>query len=174
MEYLFYAILVLVPSALVFGVAYFFIKKLSENRELIHAIETRRERNQYTMPMKVEAYQRLILFLERIHPNSIVMRVHNPLKNATLIQNELLEQIRSEYEHNIAQQMFVSPQAWDIVKRSKDELLQLIHITGKAMDANSSATDFSAKLFEHTAQINPFPTEIAIRFLKEEFQTAFK
>lgn len=174
MEYLFYAVLVLVPSALVFGVAYFFIQKLTQDKQLVHAGEMRKERQRHILPMKVEAYQRLILLLERIHPNSIVMRVHHPTKNAALMQHELLDQIRSEFEHNLAQQMFVSPQAWEMVKRSKDELLQLVHITGKAMEPDSSAMDFSAKLFEHTAQVTPFPTEIAIQFLKEEFQAMFK
>lgn len=174
MEYLFYAVLVLVPSGLVFGVAYFFIQKLTQDKQLMTLAEIKKDRHKHILPMKVEAYQRLILLLERIHPNSIVMRVHNPTKNATLIQNELLEQIRQEFEHNIAQQMFVSPQAWEMVKRSKDELLQLIHITGKAMEPDSTALDFSAKLFENTAQVNPFPTEIAIQYLKEEFQNLFK
>jgi hypothetical protein len=174
MEYLFYAVLVLVPSALVFGVAYFFIQKLTQDKQLIYAAEIRKERQRHILPLKVEAYQRLILLLERIHPNSMVMRVHNPAKNATLIQNEILEQIREEFEHNIAQQMFVSPQAWEMVKRSKDELLQLVHITGKFMEPHSTALDFSAKLFENTAQVNPFPTEIAIQYLKEEFQAMFK
>jgi len=174
MEYLFYAVLVIVPSAMVFGVAYFFIKQLTQNRQITVHSEMRKERQMHVLPMKVEAYQRLILFLERIHPNSMVMRVHNPAKNAVLIQHEILEQIRSEFEHNIAQQMFVSPQAWDMVKRSKDELVQLAHIAGKQMTDESSAMDYSAILFELTSQVNPFPTEIAISFLKEEFQGMFK
>lgn len=90
------------------------------------------------------------------------------------MQHELLEQIRSEFEHNIAQQMFVSHQAWEMVKRAKDEMIQLVHIAGQQMTVDSSSTDLSAKLFELTAQVNPFPTDIAIQFLKEEFQALFK
>ncbi len=174
MEYLFYAALVLVPSALVFGVAYFFINKLNDDRAISYSSELRKERQKHILPMKVEAYQRMILLLERIHPNSIVMRVHNPAKNATLMQHELLEQIRSEFEHNIAQQMFVSHKAWEMVKRSKDEMIQIVHIAGQQMTVDSTSTDLSAKLFELTAQVSPFPTEIAIQYLKEEFQTLFK
>lgn len=174
MEYLFYAVLVLVPSAMVFGVAYYFLNKVNKDKAFAYSAELRKDRQKHILPMKVEAYQRLILFLERIHPNSLVMRVHNPIKHATLMQNELLEQIRSEFEHNIAQQMFVSPQAWEMVKRSKDELIQLVHIAGKQMDSTSMATDLSAKIFELTAQVDPFPTEIAIKFVKDEFQSLFK
>ena len=174
MEYLFYAILVLVPSAMVFGVAYYFLNKVNTEKALAHSAEMRKDRQKHILPMKVEAYQRLILFLERIHPNSIVMRVHNPAKNATLMQHELLEQIRSEFEHNIAQQMFVSPQAWDMAKRAKDDVMQLVHIAGKQMEVSSTSTDMSAKMFELVAQVDPFPTDIAIRFLKEEFQSMFK
>jgi hypothetical protein len=174
MEYLFYLVLVLVPSAMVFGVAYYFLNKVNTDKALAHTAELRKDRQSHILPMKVEAYQRLILFLERIHPNSIVMRLHNPTKNATLMQHELLEHIRSEFEHNIAQQMFVSPKAWDMVKRAKDDVTQLVHISGKQMDVSSSATDLSSKLFELTAQVDPFPTDIATRFLKEEFQSMFK
>jgi ABC-type multidrug transport system fused ATPase/permease subunit len=174
MEYLFYAVLVIVPSAMVFGVAYYFLNKVNKDKAFVYSGDLRKDRQKHILPMKVEAYQRLILFLERIHPNSLVMRVHNPAKVATLMQHELLEQIRSEFEHNIAQQMFVSPQAWEMVKRSKDELIQLVHIAGKQMESTSMATDLSAKIFELTAQVDPFPTEIAIQFVKDEFQSLFK
>ena len=174
MEYLFYAVLVIIPSAMVFGVAYYFLNKVNRDQVMAYSADIRKERQKHILPMKVEAYQRMILLLERIHPNSIVMRVHNPAKVATLMQHELLEQISSEFEHNIAQQMFVSPQAWEMVKRSKDEVIQLVHIAGKQMDIDSTATDLSAKLFELSAQVSPFPTEIAIQFLKEEFQAMFK
>lgn len=174
MEYLFYLVLIIVPAAMVFGVAYYFLNKVNQDQVITHSAELRKERQKHILPMKVEAYQRLILFLERIHPNSIVMRLHNPAKNATLMQHELLEHIRSEFEHNIAQQMFVSPQAWDMVKRAKDDVTQLVHISGKQMDVSSTATDLSAKIFELTAQVDPFPTDITTRFLKEEFQSLFK
>ncbi len=173
MEHLMNALLMVVPALLVFGVAYFFISRLSEGKQLAIAADLRKDRQNYVLPMKLEAYQRLILLMERIHPNSIVMRVHLPTKNATLMQQEILEQIRTEFEHNIAQQMFVSHQAWEMAKKSKDEVMHLVQIAGKQMSPDSTAIDFSAKMFELTAQVEPFPTDITARFLKEEFQRLF-
>jgi tRNA U34 5-carboxymethylaminomethyl modifying GTPase MnmE/TrmE len=174
MEHLMTALLMLIPALLVFGVAYYFINKLAEGKQLSITADNRKERQKFILPMKVDAYQRLILLMERMHPNSLVMRVHLPTKNATLMQQEMLEQIRSEFEHNIAQQMYVSHKAWQMVKQTKEEVAQIIQIAGKQMTVDSTAMDLSAKIFEIAAQIDPFPTDITAHFLREEFQGIFK
>ena len=77
------------------------------------------ENAKFFLPHRVEAYQRIILFMERISPNSLVMRKFENGMKAKELQGELLSTIRSEFEHNIAQQIFISPQGWKMVKESK-------------------------------------------------------
>jgi hypothetical protein len=173
MDYLFYTVLIVVPAGIVFATAYFFMNKIAERDEKNNAIELRKARQKHLLPIRVEAYQRLVLLMERISPNSLVMRVHNSAYTAKQMQGELLKAIREEFEHNVAQQIFVSPKAWEIIKNSKEEIIKIINIAGNQMTATSTSTDLSAKIFELSAEINPLPTEISGRFLKEELQKLF-
>jgi hypothetical protein len=153
--------------------AVYFMRRESE-KELRNAqIELKKERQQFFLPNRVDAYQRAILLMERIHPNSLLMRHNNPGMPAAAMQVTLLEAIRSEYEHNIAQQMFISQSTWDLVRKSKDETVKIVHLAGQQMDPTSTAMDLSSKIFELVGEIGEMPTDIAVRALKEEVQSLF-
>ena len=136
-------------------------------------IELKKERQQYFLPSRVEAYQRAILLMERIHPNSLVMRLHNPGLPAMALQTKFLEAIREEYDHNVAQQLFVSPQGWELVKNAKEETIKIINLAGRQMSPSSNGMDLSAKIFEIVAEVGKLPTEIAVDYLKKEVQELF-
>ena len=153
--------------------AVYFMRRESE-KELRNAqIELRKERQQFFLPNRVDAYQRAILLMERIHPNSLVMRHNNPGLPAAALQMQLLDAIRTEYEHNIAQQMFISQPTWELVRKSKDETVKLIHLAGQQMEATSTGMDLSSKIFEIVGEIGELPSEIAVKALKEEVQSLF-
>jgi glucan phosphorylase len=101
------------------------------------------------------------------------MRAHNPSLNATLFQAELVKAVRSEFEHNLAQQIFISAGTWEIIRNSKDEVIKLIHMAGSQMNEKSTSTDLSEKIFEIIAQLEEFPTSIAVKIVKKEFQELF-
>lgn len=119
-------------------------------------------------PMQVDAVQRVVLFLERIAPNNMIMRLNNPGLPARAFQQLLLENIRNEYEHNLAQQIFVSPDAWHLVKTSKEELVKIINMAATNLPSTATCIDLSRAIFEITAQLNNQPTDRAIMFLKAE------
>ena len=123
---LFLGILLVTAIAMVVLV-YIFLNKMSENlskqgdKDIRHLqFELKKQRQEFFLPNRVEAYQRSILLMERLHPNSLVMRLHNPGLPAMALQAEFLKAIRDEYNHNVAQQLFVSPIAWKMVKDSKE------------------------------------------------------
>jgi hypothetical protein len=101
------------------------------------------------------------------------MRAHNPSLNATLFQAELVKSVRSEFEHNLAQQIFISTSTWEIIRNSKDEVIKLVHMAGSQMNEKSTSTDLSEKIFEIIAQLEEFPTSIAVKIVKKEFQELF-
>ncbi|NBX81280.1 MAG: hypothetical protein EBQ94_13075, partial [Flavobacteriales bacterium] len=133
-----------------------------------------KQRQEFFLPNRVEAYQRSILLMERLHPNSLVMRLHNPSLPAKALQAEFLKAIRDEYNHNVAQQLFISPKAWKMVKDSKEEVIKLINLAGNQMTATSTGMDLSAKIFEILSQLEQLPSEIAVEFLKKNFKNCFK
>jgi hypothetical protein len=111
--------------------------------------------------------------MERIHPNSLLMRHNNPGLPAAAAQIKLLESIREEFEHNVAQQMFVSKESWDFVKKAKEETIKIINLAGRQMDATSTFTDLAGKTFEIVAEVGQLPSEIAVDYLKQEVQELF-
>ena len=165
--------LIIFPSGAVLLTAIFFLRRETSKELLNMQIELRKQRQEYFLPNRVEAYQRAVLLMERIHPNSLVMRLHNPGLPAKALQTEFLKAIREEFDHNVAQQLFISPQAWQLVKNSKEETIKIINIAGGQMTATSTGMDLSAKVFEVVAEIGQLPSEVTVELLKKEIQELF-
>jgi hypothetical protein len=131
------------------------------------------ENQKFFLPHRVEAYQRIILFMERISPNSLIMRHFDAHQTAKSLQSDLLGIIRNEFEHNIAQQIFISPQGWKMVKDSKEEIIKIINLASSQIEENGSALELSSKIFEISATLEKLPTEITNEYLINELQKLF-
>ena len=165
--------LIIFPAGAVLLTTVFFLRKETNKEVRIAQIELKKQRQEYFLQNRVEAYQRALLLMERIHPGSLVMRLHNAGLPAKALQAEFLKAIRKEYDHNVAQQLFISPLAWQMVKDSKEETIKIINIAGNQMQATSTGIDLSSKIFEIVAEIGQLPTEITVEYLKKELQELF-
>lgn len=169
--------LIIVPAGAVLITAVFFMNKMVEkearasHRDLQR--ELKGERQKFFLPHRVDAYQRAILLMERIHPNSLLMRNNNPGLPAAAMQIKLMEEIRHEYEHNIAQQMFIKSESWEMVSKAKDETVKIIGLAGQQMEPTSTAMDLASKIFKLVAEIGTLPSEIAVQALRRDVQDLF-
>ncbi len=173
MEVVLQIALIIFPAGAVLLTTIFFLRKESSQELRSMQIEMKKQRQEFFLPNRVESYQRAVLLMERIHPNSLVMRLHNPGLPARALQAEFLQAIRDEYDHNVAQQLFVSIQGWQMVKNSKEETVKIINLAGNQMSAAATGMDLSAKIFEIVAEIGQLPTEITVEYLKRELQELF-
>jgi hypothetical protein len=82
----------------------------------------------------------------------------------------LLKALRDEYDHNVAQQLFISEGSWKLLKTAKEETARLISLVTEQLPEGASSVDFCSSLITKTAEVNPLPSEIAIEALKAEFQ----
>ena len=173
MDIIFQLCLILLPSGAVLITAIFFMRKFNERE--IHSIklELKKERQNLFLPNQIEAYQRAVLLMERINPNSLLMRHNNPKKKASEMQLILLESIRNEYEHNMAQQIFISKESWDIIKKAKDETIRIINLAGEKTKKDAKSIELSSNIFEIIKELEALPTEIAVNILKKDIQTLF-
>src|SRR5690554_2106027 len=105
MEYLTYILVALIPALAILYVVKTFLDKQIKREFTHHNAELKKERQKFFLEPRTEAYQRAVLLMERINPQNLIMRLHSPNKNAVLLQTELLENIRSEFDHNVAQQI---------------------------------------------------------------------
>ena len=117
----------LIPVTAVLVITFLFLKKEGQKETNYLKLELKKQRQEFFLPSRLEAYQRAILLLERIHPNSLVMRLHNPGMPAKMLQGEFLKAIREEYDHNVAQQLFISPLGWKMVRDAKEETIKIIN-----------------------------------------------
>jgi len=172
-ELLSYMIIALIPSASVIYVVYIMLKKQGEKEISALTMQLKNEQQASFIEPRVDAYQRAVLLMERITPNNLVMRMYDPRLNAKQFQTALLDNIRKEYEHNLAQQIFISLNGWEMVKSSKEETVKIINIAARQIGEEANATELSSKIFEIVAEVGELPTEITIKQLKGELQRLF-
>lgn len=117
------------------------------------------------VPLKIQAFERLLLFLERSQLPVLVKRVYVPGSTKDVFHIALLQNVEDEFEHNMAQQLYVSNMLWEAVKRAKEELVGQINATFDKAEAGTEVPLIAQAL---VALPNPF-VEKAIELLKKEF-----
>jgi hypothetical protein len=103
-----------------------------------------------TRPLQLQAYERLVMLTERIAIPNLVSRANQPGLDSRQMQRLLLETIKQEYEYNTTQQIYVSPTAWEAVRKLKEQNMLIINQIGTAMPAEASGLDLSRSLLEYT------------------------
>jgi hypothetical protein len=157
-----------IPSGIVFATAYFLLKTFLEEQRQIAIIQAKANSKSEMIPTRLQAYERLILFLERIEPNQMIPRIHRPAMNASVFKRELQKTIREEFEHNLTQQIYVSSSAWNKLIESRNAVNQLIELGSKNLGDNATSVQFSSVLFEILSKAGVSPTADAIETLKAE------
>lgn len=124
-------------------------------------------------PIQLQAYERLVLFLERIKPDNIVKRCFQAGMNARLLKDVMIKNINDEYEHNLSQQLYVSSECWLRIKNAKEDIINTLNVLTTTIDENTSPTSFAGEVFEHLSK-GANQIELAQDFLKQEIQVKFK
>lgn len=144
------------------------LRKFLERDLQMKSVEDKNSRQRESVPLKLQAFERIILFLERISPNSLLVRVHRGGMAASQLQSELVSTIRAEFEHNLSQQIYLSEQAWEEVKDAKEEMIRIINNAFSHVGANASGIQMSSHIFEQVLKMENVPTQKAIDFIKSE------
>ncbi|MFA8450472.1 MAG: hypothetical protein ACEPOW_07245 [Bacteroidales bacterium] len=144
------------------------IKAYLRNEELRRKFSEEQEIKKNVFPLKVQACERLVLFLERLRPENLVLRVNMPGMIAGQLQVKLLKVIREEYEHNLTQQVYVSPFAWSLVKASKEHLTKIVNQSADMITPNTTPEDFAKIILEKNLSSGTNVVDEAIRQLKIE------
>ena len=147
-------------------------KLMLENQQYANKIESSVNSSGYRSPelvrLQLQAAERFTLYLERISPDRLVMRLHQNGMTSRMLQNEITKAIREEFDHNLSQQVYVSEGAWELIKNAKEEITKFVSATGDSMSEKSTGIDLSRKLFEAASQVETLPNEIALQYLRKE------
>ncbi len=163
-----------IPALIVFLTAYFLLTRYMQKDATVRAIEMKMKRDKEIITIRLQAYERLALFLERISPASVISRVRTPDMIANELQYALVKNIREEYEHNLSQQVYISSDAWNLIVASKDEIIRTINLIATQLPPESSSGQLINAIFNGIAHAGaPLPTEHALEFLKSECRQLF-
>ena len=161
------------PSLIVFLTVYYFLKKYFENEAKKRMHQTLIKNHELITPLRLQAYERIILYLERISPESLILRVNKPGYNCQQLQTELLNTIRIEWEHNLSQQLYVTQKAWEVVKNAKANIIQLINVSAEEVKKDTPSLNLSKAILSSVMDQNKIHTADAIKYLKEEMNRMF-
>lgn len=128
-----------IPALLVFFTAKYFIQKTLDGYQQSLVQQRKTEQTRQTMPLKLQAYERLALFCDRIFLPSLLLRVFERQTTVVQLKSALLIQIQQEYEHNITQQVYVSEALWKIILAARDEVVQTIVAVAAPLEPHASA-----------------------------------
>jgi hypothetical protein len=162
-----------VPALIVFLTVVVMLRTWSRNEDRRRKSEFNMHLSDDILPVRLQAYERSILLLERISPDSMVMRLSRSDFSARQLQQELLANITSEFEHNIAQQTYMSSEAWEKMKAAKNQVINLINETAKEVKPDAPGTTLGKLILERLTELNAPPSQAAIDFLKQEVKTLF-
>ena len=162
-----------VPALIVFFTVLVMLRTWSRNEDKRRKTEFNMHISDEILPVRLQAYERSILLLERISPESMIMRVSRTDSSARQLQQELLSNITSEFEHNIAQQTYLSTEAWDKMKASKNQIINLVNETAKEVKPDASGPTLGKLILERLTELNNPPSQVAIDYLKQEVKTLF-
>jgi hypothetical protein len=163
----------LLPSLVVFATTVYLVYKFFSNEDKQRKQQAFLNNQQMITPLRLQAYERAILFLERISPEHLIMRVSQPGTNCQQLQSELLQAIRSEYEHNLSQQIYMSHGAWEMLRIARGRTIQLINSMGEKVQKDASAIQLSKAILESIVDEEKTPASDAISFIKNEISQLF-
>lgn len=168
MEYFIDIVKITVPALLVFLTALILLKNMIRNEQEKRRQEIILQSARTVTPIRLQAYERIILFLERISMESLLVRVSTPEMTASQLQSALLTAVRSEFEHNLSQQIYMSPQAWEVVKNARSNTIKIINSEAEKVKGSAPSIEFSRQLLSTIVEMEKEPTRVAIDFLKAE------
>ena len=173
MDSLFEILKLILPASIVFLTSFYIIKNFLDSEAKKRVLDVKISNREFITPVRLQAYERLALFLERISPNSLVMRIHKNGMSARLLQTELLKTIRAEFEHNLSQQIYISNKGWEMVKNAKEEMIRLVNLSSARVSDAASGTELSQVIIDLASKIDKLAPQVALEYLKKEIAQTF-
>lgn len=160
--------LIVLPALLVFFTAQYMMKQhITNSVQLVKTEILKTNLNTFT-PLKLQAYERIALFLERTSIPALIQSYAQVGQSARGFAAAATHAIKEEYSYNVSQQIYVSSQMWTLVKAIKEQHLQLLQNITASLPAEATAADLSQKLIEFLQSMDVQPQDRGMEFMKNE------
>lgn len=164
---------ILIPASVVLYAAYLLVRSFVQKDIDMKRLEIRGKAIETVLPSRLHAYERMTLFLERMSPQNLLVRLNTGSLPAKDFHQVLLAEVRNEYNHNVSQQVYISEEVWELIKNAKEDLIVNINDAASEMGEQSTSLDLSKKIFEKTMGKAVDPLAHALTELKREVHRIF-
>lgn len=164
---------ILIPASVVLYAAYLLVRSFIQKDIDIKRLEVRGKAIETVLPNRLHAYERMTLFLERMSPHNLLVRLNTGSMPAKEFHQVLLAEVRNEYNHNVSQQVYISEEVWELIKNAKEDLIVSINDAAGEMEEQSTSLELSKKIFEKTMAKTVDPLAHALTELKREVHRIF-
>jgi hypothetical protein len=154
------------PALITGGVAYYLFQSYFSDQQNTRRWLIQKENQKQSLPLRLQAYERLALFLERISPAKLLIRVAPLNDDKVAYQNLLIHHIEQEYEHNMTQQIYITDQCWTMVLTAKNTIIQNIRKT--TLDSSVTNADQLREKILSSMLDGQSASTLALSYLKSE------
>ncbi len=164
---------ILIPAGLAIYAMYLTINSFLKKDFEKNLIALKTKNSDIILPNRLQAYERMALFLERITPGNLILRLNDPALPAKSFQSLLINEVREELNHNLSQQVYMSNEAWARIKNAVEELISLINESAAELTDEAKAIDLAKIIFGKIAEKEFNHIDSALSFIKQEIQQLF-
>lgn len=160
------ALLYAVPALITGLIAYYFFKEHTKNEDGRRRFLLKKDMQINAMPLRLQAYERMAIFLERISPSKLITRVRPTSSDKESYEELLVANIEQEFEHNLSQQIYITDDCWNIICAAKNATIQLIRKASK-LETTDSANKLREVVLTEVINKRP-PSDTALSYIKQE------
>lgn len=157
-----------VPALIVFFTVYYLMKTYLDKQYQLRALEFKQNQSNLTVPSRLQAYERLSLFCERIAIPSLMLRLREDNQTNAALRLAMLLTIQQEFEYNITQQVYVSEQLWQIIKISRDNTVMDINGLYEQVDPKGPSVELASVLLSQAESQSVNSLNMALSAIKKE------
>ncbi len=149
-------------------IAFYLIKPYLDKQDTIQLLELKKNISSQTLPLRLQAYERMVLFIERVNPANMLIRLKAGDYTASELHALVVNEVRNEYQHNITQQIYVTLRAWGVIKQLKNDTLNIVSNAAKALPENASGMELARIILAHLSQLENDPYDIAVGLIRKD------
>ncbi len=158
----------IVPALVVFLTVYTIMGRFLDKQYQMKMLEYKEKNQEAALPIRLQAYERLCLFCERISIPALLLRLRTPNMDSKALRYSLMVAIQKEYEHNVTQQVYVSNKLWEIIKFTKDDTINIVNLVSDTVNSDAPADDFAVALLKLVDERKAMTYDKALEAIKKE------
>jgi hypothetical protein len=173
MDYIAELLKILLPAGIVlYGMYLVVVSFLSKEKEKM-LVELKTNNTEVVLPIRLQAAERLCLFLERITPNNLVRRSNPSSYTINELYSILMNEVREEFNHNFSQQVYFSEETWEAVKRAVEEVTTIINLSRQNLESDGKGIDLAKSIFAQSLERQNDAILYALKQVKSEVNIYF-